>query len=341
MVAQAASGREGRPRKSRLFPAGDLSWPATDFKGLVELVPGATGYVGGRLAERLREEGRAVRVLARDPARVPRGLAAEVARGDVITGAGVPEALRGCTVAYYLVHSMEAVAGDARAAFADRDRRAAERFAAAATAAGVERVVYLGGLAPAAGERSPHIASRLEVEEILLARAPGATALRASIVIGARSASFRLLVRLVERLRLLPLPAWRDNRTQPIAERDAIEYLALTPATPAAVGRSLDIAGPDVVSYGQMIRQIAEHMGVGRVPVGMGVSQTPAASAIVSAITGQPIELVRPLMESLEQSLLPRDGIAQALYGIKPLPFGRAVERALAEWETREALAAW
>jgi uncharacterized protein YbjT (DUF2867 family) len=148
-------------------------------------------------------------------------------------------------------------------------------------------------------------------------------------------------VRLVERLRVLPMPAWRENLTQPIAERDAVEFLARTPQVPESAGRSLDIAGPDVVSYGAMIERIAEAMGVGRMPLGLGFSLTPPASAVVSAITEQPLELVRPLMQSLEHELLPRDAAeAPRMYGIRPLPFGRAVEKALAEWELSEVLAA-
>jgi uncharacterized protein YbjT (DUF2867 family) len=307
----------------------------------MELVTGASGYVGGRLVERLRAEGRDVRALSRDPARFGPREGVEVVRGDLLDGVGLEAALDGCSVAYYLVHSMEAVPNGTRD-FAGRDRRAAERFAAAAAAAGIERVVYLGGLAPQTGIPSAHIASRVEVEEILLDTAPGATALRASILIGARSASFRILVRLVERLRLLPLPAWRDNVTRPIAEHDAIEFLARTPATPGSKGRSLDIAGPDVVSYGEMIERIAEQMGVGRTPIGLARSFTPPASVVVAAVTGQPLELVRPLMESLEEDLLPRDAdAAPLLYGIRPLPFERAVDRALGDWESREELAAW
>ena len=304
----------------------------------MELVTGATGYVGGRLIERLLAEGRGVRALARDPARLEPAAGVEAVQGDVLSGRGVREALDGCGIAYYLVHSMEAAKDPD---FAGRDRRAAENFAAAAREAGVERVVYLGGIAPSDGVPSPHIASRIEVEKILLESAPAATALRASIVIGARSSSFRILVRLVERLRFLPMPAWRSNSTQPIAERDAIEFLARTPGVPEAAGRSLDIAGPDVVTYRAMIERIAESMGVGRMPVGLGFSLTPPASAVVSAVTDQPLELVRPLMESLEHQLLPRDADeAPAIYGIRPLPFGRAVDRALGEWERREELAA-
>jgi uncharacterized protein YbjT (DUF2867 family) len=300
-----------------------------------ELVTGATGYIGQRLIERLCREGRPVRALARDPAQVDRP-GVEVVRGDLLSGDGLERALEGCSTAYYLVHSME-VGGDG---FESRDRIAARNFARAAQAAGVERAVYLGGILPADGPHSTHLRSRLEVEEILLDALPRSTALRASIVIGAQSSSFRILVRLVERLRVLPFPAWRDRTTRPIAERDAIEYLALTPRRPAAEGRSLDIAGPDAVSYGTMIERIADLLGVGRVPLRLGVTQTPAASAVVAAVVGQPLELVRPLMESLEHDLLPRDEDAASLYGIRALSFGRAVERALAAWERTEELAA-
>ena len=303
----------------------------------MELVTGATGYVGGRLLRRLADEGRELRALARDPSRVEQLEGVEAVGGDLLHGRGVREALEGCSTAYYLVHSMEASAdGD----FAYRDRRSAEAFGRAAADAGVQRIVYLGGIEPS-GHVSPHLRSRLEVERILLDAVPGSTALRASIVIGAGSSSFRVLVRLVERLRVLPMPGWRDNRTQPIDERDVIEFLARSPQTPAAAGRSLDVVGPDVVSYGQMIERIAEAMGVSRLPLGLGGSFTPPASAVVSAVTEQPLELVRPLMESLESDILPRDATEAArTYGVRPRPFGRAVEHALAEWESLEPLGA-
>jgi len=305
----------------------------------MDLVTGATGYVGGRLLRRLVEDGRVVRALARRPEALEQLRGVEAAKADLVSGAGLTRALDGCATAYYLVHSMEAAAGNGHP-FADRDRTAAERFARAAVTAGVERIVYLGGIEPNA-PLSAHLSSRLEVERILLAAVPGSTALRASIVVGAGSSSFRLLVRLVERLRVLPLPAWRGNRTQPIAERDVIEYLARTPDVPDAAGRSLDIAGPDVVTYAEMIERIADAMGVGRVPLGLGASLTPPAAAVVAGVTGLPLELVRPLMESLESDLLPRDPAeAPRLYGIRPLRFDRAIDRALREWESTEPLGA-
>jgi uncharacterized protein YbjT (DUF2867 family) len=286
---------------------------------------------------RLMSEGRQVRAIARDPVRLE-GAGVEVAQADLIERTGLAAALDGCETAYYLVHSMEQ--GARNSEFAGRDRLAADNFARAAQEAGVERIVYLGGLVPAGGASSPHLRSRLEVEQILLDAIPDSVALRASIVIGAGSSSFQLLVRLVERLKVLPMPAWRDNRTQPIDERDAIEYLARAPITAAAAGRSLDIAGPDVVTYGQMVERIAESMGVGRVPIGLGASLTPPAAAVVARVTGLDLELVRPLMESLEYDLLPRNDEARELFGLRPRPFSRAVEHALAEWESIQPLAA-
>jgi uncharacterized protein YbjT (DUF2867 family) len=304
----------------------------------MELVTGATGYIGRKLIDRLREEGRAVRALARDPGRLESRPDVDAVRGDVVTGQGLDAALDGVKTAYYLVHSMAPQVNGAT--FGDLDRRGAENFAAAVQKAGVKRVIYLGGLVPSDGYLSPHLASRLEVEEILLDAAPRGTAFRASIVIGAESVSFRLLVNLVQRMRVMPFPAWRDHVTQPIAEVDAIEYLARAPQVRRAAGKSLDIAGPDVVSYGEMIERIAEAMGVGRLALPLPANQTPAASAVVAAIVGLPIELVRPLMGSLERDLLPRDNRAHEIFGFRLHTFDRAVDHALRDWEHLEELGA-
>jgi uncharacterized protein YbjT (DUF2867 family) len=302
----------------------------------MELVTGATGYIGGRLIERLVAEGRQVRALAREASRFAPVEGVELAEADLLQPGTLARALDGCDAAYYLVHSMETgVEG-----FAERDRLAAQNFARAATQAGVERVVYLGGMVPEGGPQSQHLASRLEVEEILLDALPRSTALRASIVIGARSSSFSILVRLVSSLRFVPLPSWRTNRTQPIFEGDAIEYLARAPVTPDAEGRSLDIVGPEVMTYAEMVERIAEAMGVGRMPLPLPATQTPAASAVVSAVTDWPLELVRPLMQSLEHDLLPRNDDARQIYGLKLHSFDRAVDHALRDWEHSEALAA-
>ena len=299
------------------------------------LVTGVSGYVGGALVPRLAREGHDLRGLARDPARVRADI--PVVTGDAVSGAGLREALDGVDVAYYLIHSMEP---STDGPFADHERRAAENFATEAAAAAVRRVVYLGGLIPKDGRASAHLASRLEVEEVLLAASPHSVALRASIVIGAHSRSFRFLVRLVERLRVLPLPGWRDNRTQPIDERDLLELLVLAATASRVGGRSLDAAGPDVLSYGAMIERIADLMLVSRPAVRLKLHATPLASRVAAAIAGERHELIGPLMEGLEGDLLARDPDAAQVFGVHLHSFDAAVERALRTWEETEPLAA-
>ena len=300
------------------------------------LVTGVSGYVGGELAGRLREDGLFVRGFARDPARVTVALD-ELVTGDVATGAGLDAALDGIDVAYYLIHSME---GAAAGAFAERERDAARAFAAAATAAGLRRVVYLGGLVPRDAPLSRHLGSRLAVEEALLDAVPEGIALRASIVIGARSRSFRFLVRLVERLPVLALPAWRANSTAPVDGRDTLAFLARAATGGPELAGSWDIAGPDVMTYAEMITRIADAMLVRRPAVDLGFSLTPIASVVAAAVAGEDPALIEPLMESLEHDLLPRDATAAAAFGVRLHGFDAAVERALRDWERDEELGA-
>jgi uncharacterized protein YbjT (DUF2867 family) len=299
------------------------------------LVTGVTGYVGGRLVPRLLADGHELLGLAR---RAPeRPLPIPVAIGDAVSGAGLGEALDGIDVAYYLIHSMEAAASS----FELRERLAADAFATAATAAGVQRIVYLGGPLPSAGAPSAHLASRLAVERILLDASPESVAFRASIVIGAGSRSFRFLVRLIERLPVLALPAWRTNRSAPVDERDAIEMLARA-ATSARVARqSLDLAGPEVVSYGELIERIRDWMLVSRPVIGLPrLTMTPIASRVSALIAGEEHALVGPLMEGLTADLLPRDNRAGELLGVSRHPLDAAIEHALEEWEHVEPLVA-
>jgi uncharacterized protein YbjT (DUF2867 family) len=304
------------------------------------LVTGVSGYVGAALVERLLRDGHAVRGFARSRERVAAAGVelGDLVLGDLTTGAGLERALDGIDVAYYLVHSME---GAAAGAFADAERRSAEQFARAAAGAGLRRVVYLGGLVPADAPLSRHLGSRLAVESALIAAVPEGIALRASIVVGARSRSFRFLVRLIERLPVMALPAWRDKRTAPIDGRDVTDYLARAASAPAELaGRSWDIAGPDVMTYAAMIARIADALMVRRPSVGLGVTLTPLASVVAAAIAGEDPALIAPLMESLEHDLLPRDGGAAAAFGVRLHGFDAAVERALRDWERTEELAA-
>lgn len=300
------------------------------------LVTGIRGYVGSRLAPRLLRDGHRVRGFSRRPDGAAPGI--EMTRGDAVTGQGLEQALAGIDVAYFLIHSMER-SGDG--AFEIRERRAAENFARAAKAAGVKRIIYLGGLIPADGPASQHLASRLAVENILLRAVPDSVAFRASIVIGAGSRSFRFLVRLVERLPVLAVPAWRTHRTPPIDERDVVEMLARAATKEHVGGESLDIGGPDVVSYGELIDRIRESMLLRRPTLGFRrLTATPIAGRIASVIADEDYELIGPLMESLGEDLLPRDDRAAELLGVRLHSLDRAIEHALREWESTEPLAA-
>jgi uncharacterized protein YbjT (DUF2867 family) len=299
------------------------------------LLTGASGAIGSALAPVLARAGHELRGFGRDPARVTAAI--PVVRGDAVTGAGLDEALDGIDVAYYLMHSMEG----SGAGFEARERAAARKFVAAAARAGVRRVVYLGGIVPAQRTLSRHLSSRLEVERILLGGVPEAIALRASIVIGSSSRSFRFLVRLVERMSVLALPAWRVHRTQPIDVRDVRAFLAAAATTQhGGGGLSLDIAGPDVLTYGRMIERIADLMLVRRRTLRIGRDATPIAAPIAAAVAGEDPGFIGPLMESLSGDLLPRDERAAGLLGVRLHSFDRAVERALRDWESGEQLRA-
>jgi uncharacterized protein YbjT (DUF2867 family) len=300
------------------------------------LVTGISGYVGGALVPRLQRDGHEVVGLSRDRHRVTADV--PVIEGDVLTGTGLIEALDGVDVAYYLIHAMEA---SRDGPFAERERAGAARFAAAARSAGLRRIIYLGGPAPQSGPASPHLSSRLEVERVLLSAVPDSVALRASIVIGARSRSFRFLVRLVERLPVLAVPAWNSNRTAPIDERDVLSLLTGAATNDAVAGRSLDIAGPDTVTYGELILRIRDLMLVGRPTFNFRrLTVTPIASRVAAAIAGEEPELIEPLMESLATDLLPRDDEAAGLLGVRLHRLDAAIEHALAVWEQTEPLAA-
>lgn len=300
------------------------------------LLTGASGAVGAAVAPRLRDDGHHVRAFARDPSRVQVEVD-ELVRGDGVTGEGLDAALDGIDVAIYLIHSMEGETG----AFADRDRQAAEHFAAAAARAGTRRIVYLGGPVPPGDRASPHLSSRLEVERVLLDAAPEVVALRASIVISATSRSFRFLVRLIERAPALPLPPWAANRTRPIDGRDVTSYLAAATTSDVVDGPlSLDIAGPEEMTFGAMVEAIRDHLLVSRPGLRLPFSLTPVASRVAAALAGEDHGLIGPLMGSLGTDLLPRDDRAHELFPFRLHGFDASVERALREWEAVESLAA-
>jgi uncharacterized protein YbjT (DUF2867 family) len=261
------------------------------------LVTGATGYIGGRLAPRLLDEGYAVRCLVRDPGKlrdVPWATDAEIVRGDVLDPESLTAACAGVDVVYYLVHSLR------QRGFGDVDRRGAENVARAARAAGVTRIVYLGGLHPDDDELSAHLASRAEVGDILLASGVPTAVLQAAIIIGSGSASFEMLRYLTERLPAMVTPRWVHNRIQPIAVRDVLRYLVGCATLPPDVNRAFDIGGPDVLTYAEMMQRYAKVAGLPRrllVPVPV---LTPRLSSHwVNLVTPVPRGIATPLIDSL------------------------------------------
>lgn len=301
------------------------------------LVTGITGAIGSMLAPRLLDGGHEVvglsrRAEGRDPAGVP------IVTGDAFSGEGLDEALEGVETAYYLIHSMEA---SADRAFAERERVSALHFARAADRARVGRIVYLGGIVPQRGGLSVHLASRLAVERVLLSATPDSVAFRASIVIGARSRSFRLLVRLIERMPVLLIPAWRDRRTAPVDERDVVRCLAAAADSPAVSDASLDLGGPETLSYGALIDRIRDLMLLSRRVINIPyLTVTPIASRVSAVIAREEHALIGPLMDGLRYDLLPRDERAFGLLEVRRHSLDSAIERALREWEATEPLRA-
>jgi uncharacterized protein YbjT (DUF2867 family) len=290
-------------------------------------IAGATGYIGGLLARRLASGGEEVRALARRPERAQDLAAAgcELSQADVLDPASLDEALEGIGVAYYLVHSMGRGAADRD--FAERDRRGAENFAAAAAAAGVRRIVYLGGL----GEGSEHLSSRHQTARTLAAGEVPLSYFRAAAVIGAGSESFRTVLYLVRRLPVMVTPLWVETRTQPVAVADAIEYLTAAADLNAPLEREMEIGGPDVTTYGGMMDELARAMGR-RPPLRLRVPVlSPGLSSLwVGLITPVDAGVARPLIEGLETETVVRDESGMELIGGEHTPLAEAMRRALA-----------
>jgi uncharacterized protein YbjT (DUF2867 family) len=266
-------------------------------------VAGSTGYIGSLLCRRLSADGIAVRALARDPERAAElgREGCEVVKADVLEPSSLGPALEGSEVAYYLVHSMGRGAdGD----FADRDRQGAENFAAAAAAAGVRRIVYLGGL----GEGSKHLDSRHATAEVLREGTVPVAYLRAAAVIGAGSESFRTVFYLVRRLPVMITPRWVGTRTQPIAIDDAIDCLSAAADLALPLDREIQIGGPDVTTYGGMIDELARALGR-RPPRRIVVPLlTPWLSSLwIGLVTPVDAGVARPLIEGLATETVVED----------------------------------
>lgn len=290
------------------------------------LIAGATGFVGARLATALASSGGSVRCLVRDRAKAHRleATGLELHVGDVTDGESLVGAAQGIDVAYYLVHAMGGGAG-----FAERERIGARNFAQAARREGVGRIVYLGGLGDES--TSEHLRSRHQTARVLASDGPPLTYFRAAMVVGAGSESYRTLRYLVGRLPVMVAPGWLRTVTQPIGIDTTIEYLRRAPEVPESKGREVQIGGPDVLSYSDMLDRMAIVMGKRprrKLPVPL---ITPWLSALwLGLVTPVDTNVARPLVEGLTTATVVTDPSGAEPFGISPEPFDEALRRAFA-----------
>ena len=309
------------------------------------LVMGATGYIGGRLAPLLAQEGHEVRCLTRRPDHLAEAAWAdsvEICRGDALERESLAAPMEGVDVVYYLVHSI-----GTGSTFEESDRRAAHYTAEAAAAAGVGRIVYLGGLVPTGEEASPHLASRAEVGQIFLDGDVPAVVLQAGVIIGSGSASFEMLRYLTERLPVMVTPRWVTSLVQPIAVRDVLSYLDAALGLDPGTNRRFDIAGPDVLSYREMMQRYAAVAGLKRrIIIPVPVLTPWLSSQWINVVTPVPKAIAQPLVESLRNNAVAHEHDIEALIPLELCPFDDAVRLALerirlADVVTRWSAAAW
>jgi len=295
------------------------------------LVTGATGYVGGRLVPALLERGYRVRCLVREPRKLDeRSWRADprvrVIQGDLTDPTELAQQLQGCEAAYYLVHSMVT----SGRSYAERDVELAKHFAEAAAQAGIRRIIYLGGLGETGEGLSEHLRSRRDTEQALASTGIPVTAFRAAMVIGSGSASFEILRYLVERLPIMITPRWVETECQPIAIRDVLFWLVESLQVPETSGRPLDIGGPDVLSYRDLLQLMAQERGLRRRWIlGVPVLTPRLSSAWISLITPVSYRIARPLADGLRNRVVVNDDAAQRLMPHQPLTARESIRRAI------------
>lgn len=301
------------------------------------LVTGATGYIGGRLVPRLLAQGHAVRCVARNPDRLAshpwRGV--EIVAGDLADPAETLEALRGIDVVYYLVHSMAA-----GSRFWESDRRMALAFGEAAAAAGVRRIIYLGGLGAPAEVRSWHLVSRQEVGRCLAAAGVPVLEFRAAVIVGSGSASFEIIRHLVERLPVMIAPTWVQTRCQPIGIRSVMAYLIEALDHPEAQG-IFEIGGTDILSYREMMQRYARIRGLRRFILSLPVPMPELSAVWIGLLTPIPSSIAHPLVESLCTEVVVRDDRALRTFSVRPSGYDEAVRLALARLAADEVETTW
>jgi len=306
-------------------------------------VTGASGYVGGRLVPALLAAGYSVRCLARDPRKLAErpwrsNLKVAIVAGDMSDQEQLTVQLQGCAVAFYLVHSMEATGG----VYAERDRQLASNFAHAAARAGVGRIIYLGGLGEMGQGLSQHLRSRREVEAQLASTEVPVTTLRAAMIIGAGSASFEILRYLVERLPVMITPAWVKTESQPIAITDVLFWLVRCVSEPGTTGKTLEIGGPDVLPYRDLMRIMADELHLRkRLIIPLPVLTPKLSSMWISLVTPVSYRIARPLGEGLRNRVVVTNDDAQRLMPHQPLGVREAIFEALRQVEANDVETRW
>src|SRR3954453_1070380 len=287
------------------------------------LVAGASAFVGRRLCPALVEAGYDVEAMTRHPETYDG--AGRPVFGDVHDPATLDEALAGCKAAYYLVHSL------ASKDFERLDASAARAFGDVAARAGVERIVYLGGLGRDSDELSPHLRSRREVEQLLGVAGVPVTTLRAGIVIGRGGLSWEMTRQLVERLPLMVTPRWVSTRTQPISLNDVVRYLVAVLDVPETVGRAFEVGGPEVLRYSEMVRRVAAVEGRPLVLLPVPLLSPRLSSHWLSLVTDVDAKAGRSLVDSMVNEVVVEDDALQALIPLAPRGSEAAVRDALEE----------
>jgi uncharacterized protein YbjT (DUF2867 family) len=304
------------------------------------LVTGVTGYIGGRLVPPLLGSNYSVRVLVRDPSRLQGRTWADqvdIFQGDVLKPETLSPAMNGVTAAYYLIHSMSG-SDD----FHQRDLIAASNFSNAAKMAGVNQIIYLGGLGDPETDLSEHLKSRQDTGHALAMAGVPVTEFRAAVIVGSGSISFEMIRYLTERIPIMICPRWVFTRVQPISIRDVLAYLTATLEVPESIGKVIEIGGADVLTYGDMMMGYAEERGLNRKLISVPVLTPRLSSYWVHWMTPVPARITRPLIEGLRNEVIVRDNTAQTLFPkIQPVGYSAAVKRALANLDLGEVETRW
>src|SRR6202035_1480422 len=317
-----------------------MNFPNAQSNDRPVLVTGVTGYIGGRLVPRLLETGVRVRCLARNASRLqgrPWRGDVELVVGDVLRPESLADAMRGVTVAYYLVHSLGAGSD-----FPERDVMGARHFGAAAKSAGVERIIYLGGLGDPGTALSAHLRSRHETGDALRESGVPVTEFRAGVIVGSGSLSFEMIRYLTERVPVMICPRWVYTRIQPIAVRTVLDYLIEALRVSSSAGRTIEIGGAEVITYGEMLTFYAAVRGLRRWLGPVPVLPPKLSSYWVHFVTPIPAAIARPLIAGLRNEMVVRDDLARRLFpDIQPLDYRTAVKLALEKLQADQVETSW